>query len=169
MESGDEEEEEGEEDSSFVVADSQCSNQLTAADYAAIDRQREELDTVPPYFPRAFAKSNEFPLQFNFDLFLLDSLTLPCPILEKESDDQAKKFETRLEAIDYCKTRLQQWRQENRLPVERGQETARATAKSHPLIDKERLFFSEGRPLESLMQSGVEAYDANLGRVREDR
>ena len=70
-----------EQNSRFVVADDQCTpNQLTRANYAAIDRERETgkvTDIAPKsFFLLAFARPNEMPLSFNFDLCLLDTLTL---------------------------------------------------------------------------------------------
>ena len=43
--------------------------------------QASGTDFVAPYFPLALAVSSESPLQFNFDLRLLDHLRLPCELV----------------------------------------------------------------------------------------
>ena len=156
--------------SSFIVPDQRgIPNQLTAADYAAIDRETEQqMETegaLQSFFPLAFATSKESPLQFNFDLCLLDALKLPCSILESQDEEGQVTFESRLQAIEYCRKAMKQWKRENCA----GPRTPHQPCRSHPEIDKERLFQSEGRSLESLMESKDQQYDGNLSWVREDR
>ena len=42
---------------------------------------------LQPYFPLAFAECNERPLDFNFDLFLLDNLALSTRIRGRGSPE----------------------------------------------------------------------------------
>lgn len=49
--------------------------------HVALDNRREDPEPViiVPYFPRGLAKSTEQPLDFNFTLYLYDTLRLPFP------------------------------------------------------------------------------------------
>ena len=79
-------------------------------------REQEAPIALQPYFPLAFAECRERPLDFNFDLFLLDDLALPTRISgrgspEDESttdpeDQQPVHFENAEEAIRYCREKL---------------------------------------------------------------
>ena len=76
--------------------------------------RRLEREEVSPYFPSAFAVDPSSPLDFNFELFLLDSLSLPCAI-QKQGDTvpaiDAVTFETPERAIEYCTEKIKQaWR-----------------------------------------------------------
>ena len=138
-------------------------NQLTRADYTAIDKEGEtgmDNDIVPnSFFPLAFATSKETPLHFNFDLCLLDTLTLPCPIIPGGQDDGQVTFHTRWEAIEYCQKAMEQWKKENCTDSQPSEPYPR---KTHPGLDKESLFRSEGRSLEGLMESKEGEFDAKL-------
>ena len=158
------------------MPDEQCTpNQLTRADYAAIDRERvtetgRDTDMAPSrFFPLAFATSKETPLHFNFDLCLLDTLALPCPIMPEGQEDGPVTFQSRWEAIEYCRGAMERWKKENCTSLGDSQPSQSHPRKSHEEIDKESLFRSEGRSLERLMESGEGEFDANLHWVREDR
>lgn len=130
--------------------------------YAEADR----AITVLPYFPLAFAKSKDEPLKFNFDLALLDSLELPCPILGPgevtvASNDTKLTFTDRKEAVQYCQQKLAPWRDQARCREQAPQTLERDT--------RWTMFTDEGRSLESFLKCGVQDLDEMLYRVREDR
>ena len=102
-EEGDEEEEEEEEQEQqegFIVPDDEGEPVPSPSYYRRLEREE-----VSPYFPSAFAVDPSSPLDFNFELFLLYSLSLPCAI-EKRGDRvpavKAVNFETPEGAIAYC-------------------------------------------------------------------
>ena len=139
-------------------------NQLSQGDYIRISREMAESEAVQPYFPLAFAKSPEQPLEFDFDLFLLDKLKLPRPILQPSEGEQV--FASREELIDRCKAELDALLRDRTRYRPRPREKADHLAKKPIRLLKRTLFMSEGRPL---IRSGVESFDANLACVREDR
>ena len=74
-------------------------------------------DFVAPYFPLALAVSRESPLQFNFDLRLLDDLRLPCKLVARaetpmmpagQEGSPQVSFKTSEEAVGYCQQRLRE-------------------------------------------------------------
>ena len=105
-----EEKEEGQEQQGgFIVPDDEGEPGPSPSYY-----RRLEQEEVTPYFPSAFAVGPSSPLDFNFELFLLDSLSLPCTI-EKREDSiaavEAVNFETLARAIAYCTEKIEQgWR-----------------------------------------------------------
>lgn len=126
-------------------------------------------DFVAPYFPTALAKSREQPLEFNFDMRFLDSLTLPCEIVSREnmelvvdfsSTPEPVKFHTTADAITYSQEKIQDWKADKSTSHRRL---------SHPDLNKDRLFEEEGRALEHLLMSGIASLDCNLKKVRQDR
>lgn len=126
-------------------------------------------DFVTPYFPTALAKSREHPLEFNFDMRFLDSLTLPCEIVSREnmelvvdssSTPEPVKFPNTADAITYCQEKMKGWGA--------GKSTSHKRL-SHPDLNKDRLFEEEGRALEDLLISGITSLDCNLKKVRQDR
>ena len=137
--------------------------------------QASGTDFVAPYFPLALAVSSESPLQFNFDLRLLDHLRLPCELVgrtemamlpSEEATSQEVRFNTSEEAVTYCQERLRQgW-----LPDSAGQRDPRKRPRlSHPELHKERLFKQEGRSLEKALASGIPELDLAFDQVRLDR
>ena len=76
--------------------------------------RRLQWEEVSPYFPSAFEKDPSSPLEFTFDLFFLDSLSLPCAIQKQGESDLAVgvvNFETPAIAIAYCREKIEQgWR-----------------------------------------------------------
>ena len=162
------------EDCQFIAAadeeDEEEAEVHRRVDAAAMER---EAESVMPYFPRAFAVSEERPLQFNFNLFLLDSPTLPRHIEARDSEEpnppQAVEFTSVAGAIAYCRERLEHgWR--NRQPASSQQEPRMPSARlSHPGVDKWELFRSDARRLSKALRSGQPALDENLNEVRLDR
>ena len=129
-----------------------------------------------PYFPSAFSRSDDRPMEFNFELRLLDELRLRKPILSRDEEqnlalsprhgeeDQSVSFESAQQAIDYCSQRLEEgW------SVERRTATGRESRLEHPDLEKEALFAREGWALERALQTGQAHFDQNLGLVRLDR
>ena len=80
-------------------------------------REQEAPIALQPYFSLAFAECRERPLDFNFDLFLPDNLTLPTRISgrgspgdESTTDPEKQEpvhFENAEEAIRYCREKLE--------------------------------------------------------------
>ena len=137
--------------------------------------QASETDFVAPYFPLALAVSREHPLQFNFNLPLLDNLRLPCELLVRtetamppsgEVGSQEVSFNNSEETATYCQEHLRQgW-----LPDSAQQEpTGKRARLSHPHLQKEQLFKEEGRSLDKLLASGIAELDLVLDQVRLDR
>ena len=167
------------EDCQFIAAadeeDEEEAEVLTPSEHTHMDAaaMEQEAESVMPYFPRAFAVSEERPLQFNFNLFLLDSLTLPRHIEARDSEEptspQAVEFTSVAGAIAYCTERLEHgWR--NRRPASSQQEPRMPSVRmSHPGVDKWALFRSDARRLSKALRSGQPALDENLNEVRLDR
>lgn len=158
----DENDEEDSENSLESFIDEEEDEANSPSFYAEVDQAMAAL----PYFPLAFAKSKDEPLKFNFELAVLDSLELPCHILEPAEvtlNDTKVTFSDRKEAVQYCQQKLAPWRDQAR---------RRTQAQSHQTLDsntRRTMFMDEGRPLESLLKCGIEDLDQNLYRVREDR
>lgn len=90
----DEEDEDGDVESSqdraFFVADQDVVEESSQSFYRQQDAAslQRDVESVEPYFPLAFAESADRPLAFNFDLFLLDSLSLPRHIVPRDSREE---------------------------------------------------------------------------------
>ena len=134
-------------------------------------------DFVPPYFLTALAMSPNHPMQFNFDLCLLDDLCLPCePVSSKDTVQlpsgqkqpaSAVTFASSQEALTYCEERLKKgWLVEGRAKEKQPSDSG---CPSHPRLDKEHMFHQEGKCLKQLLASGVAKVDAGLDKVRLDR
>ena len=107
------------------------------------------------------------PLDFNFELFLLDSPSLPCAI-EKQGDTvpaiEAVTFETPERAIAYCTEKIKHgWRAT--LPQTYSQLPATASRQ----LNKRALFQRDGTSLAKALKSGQQQFDASLKKVRLDR
>ena len=119
-----------------------------------LDLMDEDSGTnfVFPYFRTISAVSPNRPIQFNFDLRLLDDLCLPCELVSREDTVQlpsgqeqpasAVTFASSQEALTYCEERLRKvclvegWAKEKQ-PSDSGHP-------SHPRLDKEHMFHKEG-------------------------
>ena len=165
-EEGDEEEEEEveeqEQQEGFIVPDDEGEPGPSPSYYRRLEREE-----VSPYFPTAFALDPSSPLDFNFELFLLDSLSLPCAI-EKRGDTvpaiEAVPFQTPETAIAYCTEKIEQgWRAT--LPPTSSQLPATASRR----LDKRALFQRDGKSLSKALKSGQQPFDASLKEVRLDR
>ena len=86
-----EEEEEEEEGDGFLVPDAD-EEASTPSENRRIDAILCERDaqSVLPYFPLAFAVSDDRPLEFSFDLFLLDTLTLQRHIVSRGAQEDSR-------------------------------------------------------------------------------
>lgn len=134
--------------------------------------QGSNTDFVVPYFPRALAVSSERSLKFNFDLRLLDTLSLPCEIVSRDENtlltstpsDEPVKFNNAPDAIAYCHEKMRDgW------PVNTQPEPSQQRRLRHPELQKEQLFAVEGKSLQHLLTSGVAELDANVKKVKLDR
>lgn len=175
---GDESEEEEQEDDQggrqFLVPDDRV-EPSSPSEHRRVDATLRERDaeSLQPYFPLAFAVSDDRPLEFNFDLFLLDSLSLSRDISERgreeESTPQEVTFDSAAAAIQYCRERLERgWKATRPSPA--TQRSHRASNRlSHPDIDKWQLFRRDGSRIRRILRSGHTALDENLNLVRVDR
>ena len=131
---------------------------------------------LQPYFPLAFAECNERPLDFNFDLFLLDNLALSTRIRGRGSpedeptndpeEQQPVHFENAEEAIRYCRERLESgWKVVRANDERRNQGQVRL---SHSQVDKWKLFQKDGDRISKALRSGQDDFDSNLHLVRMD-
>ena len=170
----DEDEQPTAQDAQFIAGDDEEEALAsTPSEHRRLDAalMEQEAERVMPYFPRAFAVSEERPLQFNFNLFLLDCLDLPRHIHARDSQEpnpsQAVVFTNVAGAIAYCTERLERgWRRTASSQQEPLLPSARL---SHPGVDKWALFRSDGKRLTKSLQSGQPALDENLNKVRLDR
>ena len=140
--------------------------------HVALDNQRENQpstsrDVAPviivPYFPQGLAVSSEERMQFNFNLFLYDSLRLPSGLFP---DDATKElvFEDLQTCRDYCSRYVQsreEWCQGQQEESDHSQERRNE-------LSKEDMFLTAGEPLDVTMKYGNEAFDRNLNFVRLD-
>lgn len=183
---GSDDDEEGEEEDAseaegdFIQADEDIPDDPPMT-HASIDQAQRDSgdDFITPYFPKALAVSSDRPLHFNFDLRLLDSLSLPCELVareeavlvpaarEQDTPTESVGFQNSAQAIAYCQERLRTgWLVKNK---DDTRSRAAQRQLSHPELDKERLFRQEGSALHQLLSSGLEQFDSSLGDVRLDR
>ncbi len=118
---------------------------------------------IEPYFPGGLATSAENPLDFNFTLFLYDSLRLPFGLFP-EDDNQEMEFPDLQQCRLYC-SRYAQWREQD--CIERGLATDHSQQRRAEL-SKETMFQQAGHPLGVTLRSGNERFDDNLDDVRLD-
>lgn len=177
--SDDDDEDEEEEDAAEEDATSEPEIEDDAGFHMRVDAMHREAGSsefVAPYFPLALAVSAEQPLEFNFDLWLMDSLKLPREIHSREeqpafiSEEERRAppaevaFENSREAVEYCRQKIEVgWGVKVRDPAG-GQQRL-----THPRIDKHQLFVNHGRSLAKFLGSGEEAFDGNLRSVKMDR
>ena len=175
--SSEQDEEPTAEDCQFIAPDDDDQTEVsTPSEHRRLDalEMERQAETIMPYFPRALAVSDDRPLQFNFNLFLLDSLTLPRDIVARDSEEptppHAVEFTTVAGAISYCKERLEYgWRNRQSANSQPERPQMSSARLSHPDVDKWALFRSDGRRLSKSLQSGEPALDENLNKVRLDR
>jgi len=122
----------------------------------------QESERLVPYFPAAFAVSDERPTEFNFQLRVLDTLSLPCPIRGDRRDGPVH-FQSVTQAADHLHRELEAWSAERRAA---GQTTE---TNQPPSLCKEELFLEEGTPLAAQLVTGDPELDGHLHNVRLDR
>lgn len=173
----DEEDQHSQEEGRPFIAGEDEAEPMSEAQYRSIDQRLRESGEPfrKPYFPLALAVSRELPLRFNFRLRLLDSLSLPSPLVSRkdailipadQEPDEPVEFADTAEAIAYCQENLSSgWRLQEKGDQARG---GRGRP-SHPELEKESLFRQEGRSLRHLISSGQADLDSKLDDVRLDR
>ena len=155
-----------------VDKEESCREQATGFIVAIKSLREQEAESVMLYFPLAFAVSEQWPLQINFDLFLLDCLAVLRHIQPHDSGEQspgqAVIFRDAKSAITYCTRRLETGLKPKARPQ---QDSSRASSArlSCSLIDKWLLLMREVRRLTKALKSGNQVLDENLQLVRLDR
>ncbi|KAK3729296.1 hypothetical protein QZH41_002214 [Actinostola sp. cb2023] len=143
----------------FIANSDEDEEQGIDANYAALDGLLE-LRGVKPYFPLAFAQSRDEPLQFNFDLRVLDGLRLPCSLTADaihRGQDEPVSFASAEEAIGYLQRGISEWTDSLRNSNDRPD--------GHGVpLSIHALFFQEGRPLGDMLTSGKAELDVNLDK-----
>ena len=136
-------------------------------DEAAEQEEEEGRQRPTAYFPPALAKSSERPLDFNFELYLFDSLRLPRGLFPDDEDGPVE-FSSLAECTGYCNRFVQQTLAE----VEKhgtADDRASLAQDMRDRLDKGRMFRQSGTSLGRTMVTGNEAFDANLDDLRLDR
>jgi len=81
--------------------------------YRSVDQasRQHDAESKEPYFPLPFAVADDRPMEFNFDMFFLDSLVLPRHIEPRDSwvemPASEVEFNDAASAIRYCTQRLE--------------------------------------------------------------
>ena len=126
----------------------------------ASSAQRDPFQ-APPYFPVGLAKAQDQPTQFNFEMFLFDTLTLPRGLFP-EDDSEEVTFSDTKQAVEYCERYATGRARELVESREADQaETMRAN------LCKEDMFNTSGQPISNLI-TGNDTFDANLDKLRVD-
>ena len=122
--------------------------------------QERELE---PYFAAGLAKSPEELTVFNFELFLFDTLELPCGLF---ADDEAGpvSFSDVGECEEYCARFVAEM--EERAKVVTLQPDESQEMRQH--LDKVAIFRNTGKPLGERLKTGNELFDSNLEDLRLD-
>lgn len=116
-----------------------------------------------PYFPAGLAKSTENNLDFNFTLFLFDSLRLPAGLFTEDGMSEVE-FSNFQECKDYCLryvAQREEWYRQQELSPDLSQERRSE-------LSKDTMFLQVGTPLGDRLRYGNERFDSNLQRVRLD-
>ena len=140
--------------------------------HVALDNQRENQPStsrnvapviIIPYFPLGLAVSPEERTQFNFNLFLYDSLRLPNGLFPGDAAGE-KVFEDLQTCRDYCSRYVQkreEWCGREQVESDHSQERRNE-------LSKEDMFLTAGEPLDVTLKYGNDAFDRNLKLVRLD-
>ena len=165
---------ESSQDRAFFVADQDVVEESSQSFYRQQDAAslQRDVESVEPYFPLAFAESADRPLAFNFDLFLLDSLSLPRHIVPRDSREEVSNavlFDNAASAISYCTERLERGWKDTRPAADPTERASRRH--THPKVNKWELFRRHSARLTEALSSGQAPFDANLkprshGQVR---
>lgn len=115
---------------------------------------------IQPYFPCGLATLAENPLDFNFTVFLYDSLRLPFGLFP-EDDQHEVEFDDLHQCRLYC-LRYMEWRARD--CMERGLEPDHSQQRRAQL-SKETMFQQAGDPLGVTVRSGNERFDNHLDQV----
>ena len=122
--------------------------------------QERELE---PYFAAGLAKSPEEPTVFNFELFLFDTLELPCGLFA-DGEAGPVSFRDVGECEEYCARFVAEM--EERAKVVTLQPDESQEMRQH--LDKVAIFHNTGKPLGERLKTGNELFDSNLEDLRLD-
>ena len=136
----------------------------------AVDRVRDEpsssRDAVPvltvPYFPRGLAMAENI-TDFNFNLFLYDSLRLPMGLFREDLGRQVE-FADVQECREYCArfvAEKEEWCRQQQASPDCSERMRRE-------LSKEAMFEQAGSALGVNLVCGNVQFDRNLGKVRLD-
>lgn len=118
---------------------------------------------IVPYFPRGLATSEENITDFNFTLFLYDSLRLPCGLFHGDLSHEVE-FANVQECRDYCArfvAEKEEWCRQQEQTPDLSEQMRRE-------LSKDTMFQQAGSALGVNLKYGNERFDRNLGRVRLD-
>lgn len=119
---------------------------------------------IVPYFPRGLARSQQNITDFNFTLFLYDSLQLPCGLFSEDMTSEVQ-FADLQECRAYCSrfvAEREEWYRQQPLSPDQSQER-------RSQLSKDTMFRQTGAPLGvTTLKSGNERFDSNLEDVRLD-
>lgn len=116
-----------------------------------------------PYFPLGLAVSTEQPTDFNFDLFLFDTLHLPRGLFPEDNSGPVRFANVR-ECRDYCQRFITHQEEQN--PRTASREDLSRQSRGH--LDKAAIFQESGQALGSKMYTGNLLFDANIRDLRLD-
>ena len=127
-------------------------------------RGEAQVHPEEPYFPLGLAISHLSPMEFNFDLFLYDTLKLPHGLFQDDSN-AAKTFETVEECQEYCQRFIQEAeRRRTRIQAPEGDRSHEARRS----LSKTAMFNNIGTSLTDIMTTGNVAFDAHLADLKLD-
>ena len=123
------------------------------------------LETQPlhPYFPAGLAKSVEQLTEFNFEMFLFDTLKLPRGLFP-EDESQQVEFENLDECRQYCERYVadrEEW-------CRQQQPCTDQTHEMRSRLSKQTMFQQAGSPLAPFMITGNATFDYHLDKLRID-
>ena len=120
---------------------------------------------IEPFFPAGLAESAEQPTDFNFELFLFDTLKLSRGLFP-EDQESSVEFRTLQECQDYCQRFVEgreEWlhQQTTPHPADESQQMLQE-------LNKVTMFRHTGKPLCERMTTGNATLDYRLGDLRLD-
>ena len=115
-----------------------------------------------PYFPRGLARSENIS-DFNFNLFLYDSLQLPYGLFPGDLS-----HEVELDSLQACREYCARFVAQKEEQCRQQELSPDYSERRRRELSKETMFEQAGSPLGVNLQSGNQQFDRNLDKVRLD-